>query len=220
LLCRESGAILLPRRSASRHVRVVVGGRLRVAPFFGAARAVALQRAAHLLFELIVFARAVFSASTFHQCASFESADNLPERDHCGYPRSETSNHATVTSAGGTSESLIDGPLVAAYTINNLQPTNITIPGYAPRGKLYQANITARSDGGTVTPLISDFNARAADGTTYRVIDTVATPNGISPAPTNQGHHSDGKIYFDVTGPTAERRRVQRRSGRRADLDV
>jgi hypothetical protein len=101
----------------------------------------------------------------------------------------------------GTSESLIDGPLVTAYTVNNLQPANITIPGYTPRGKLYQANITARSDGGTVTPLISDFNARAADGTTYRVIDTVATPNGISPAPINQGQHSDGKIYFDVTGP-------------------
>jgi hypothetical protein len=91
--------------------------------------------------------------------------------------------------------------LVTAYTVSNLQPTNITIPGYTPRGKLYQANITARSDGGTVTPLISDFNARAADGTTYRVIDTVATPNGISPAPINQGQHSDGKIYFDVTGP-------------------
>lgn len=101
----------------------------------------------------------------------------------------------------GTSESLIDGPLVTAYTVSNLQPTNITIPGYTPRGKLYQANVTARSDGGTVTPLISDFNARAADGTTYRVIDTVATPNGISPAPINQGQHSDGKIYFDVTGP-------------------
>jgi hypothetical protein len=71
-------------------------------------------------------------------------------------------------------------------------PASITIPGYAPRGNLYRANITARSDGGTVTPLISDFNARAAEGTTYRVIDTVATPNGISPTPINQGQHSNG----------------------------
>jgi uncharacterized protein DUF1942 len=54
---------------------------------------------------------------------------------------------------------------------------------------------------GTVTPLISDFNARAKDGTTYRVIDTVATPDGIPPTPINQGQRSYGKIYFDVTGP-------------------
>jgi hypothetical protein len=81
-------------------------------------------------------------------------------------------------------------------------PASITIPGYAPRENLYQANITARSDGGTVTPLISDFNARAAEGTTYWVIDTVATPNGISPTPINQGQHSDGKIYF-LSAPAA-----------------
>jgi hypothetical protein len=66
---------------------------------------------------------------------------------------------------------------------------------------LYQANIAARSDGGPVTPPISDFNARAKDGTTYRVIDTVATPDGIPPTPISQGQRSDGKIYFDVTGP-------------------
>lgn len=105
-----------------------------------------------------------------------------------------------ATQAFGTSERLVDGALVTAYTVSNLQPTNITIPGYTPQGKLYQANITAKSDGGTVTPLISDFNARAANGQTYRVIDTVATPNGISPAPLNQGQESNGKIYFDVTG--------------------
>jgi hypothetical protein len=70
-----------------------------------------------------------------------------------------------------------------------------------PRSKLYQANIAARSDGGPVTPPISDFNARAKDGTTYRVIDTVATPDGIPPTPISQRQRSDGKIYFDVTGP-------------------
>jgi hypothetical protein len=51
-----------------------------------------------------------------------------------------------------------------------------------------------------VTPVISDFNARAANGQTYRVIDTVATPDGISPAPLNQGDQRSGKIYFDATG--------------------
>lgn len=100
----------------------------------------------------------------------------------------------------GTSEKLVDGPMVTAYTVNNLHPSTVTIPGYTPQGKLYQADITATSDGGTVTPLISDFNARAANGQTYRVIDNVATPNGISPAPLDQGQRANGVIYFDVTG--------------------
>lgn len=100
----------------------------------------------------------------------------------------------------GTSQQLVDGPMVTDYTVSNLQPSNVTIPGYTPHGQLYQADVTAKSDSGTVTPLISDFNARAADGTTYRVIDNVAVPNGISPAPINQGQQASGKVYFDVTG--------------------
>jgi hypothetical protein len=100
----------------------------------------------------------------------------------------------------GTSEKLFDGPMVTSYTVSNLQPTNVAIPGYVPAGKLYQADITAKSDSGTVTPLISDFNARAANGQTYRVIDTVPTPDGISPTPLEQGDQRSGKIYFDVTG--------------------
>ncbi|GBE66484.1 immunogenic protein MPT63 [Mycobacterium sp. MFM001] len=101
----------------------------------------------------------------------------------------------------GTSEALFDGPMVTNYTVSNLQPSNAVIPGYTPQGKLYQADVTVRSDGGTVTPLISDFNARAADGTTYRVLDTVPAPNGVPPAPLNQGQQANGEIYFDVTGP-------------------
>lgn len=101
----------------------------------------------------------------------------------------------------GTSESLFDGALVTNYTVNNLHPSNVVIPGYTPQGKLYQADVNVRSDSGTVTPLISDFNARAADGTTYRVIDTVPVPNGVPPEPLNQGQQANGEIYFDVTGP-------------------
>lgn len=101
----------------------------------------------------------------------------------------------------GTSEQLLDGALVTAYTVNNLQASNVVIPGDTPQGKLYQADLTATANSGTVTPLISDFNARAANGQTYRVIDTVPTPNGIPPTPLNQGQQSNGKIYFDVTGP-------------------
>lgn len=121
----------------------------------------------------------------------------------------------------GTSEQLVDGPMVTAYTVSNLQPANVTIPGYTPKGQLYQANITAQSTSGTVTPLISDFSARAANGSaanvpagappagngtaangaTYHVIDTAAVPNGLSPAPITQGNQASGMLYFDVTGP-------------------
>jgi Domain of unknown function (DUF1942) len=101
----------------------------------------------------------------------------------------------------GTSEQLVDGPLVTAYTVSNLQQSNATIPGYTPQGQLYQANVTAQATNGTVTPLVSDFNARAGNGgQQYRVIDTVPLPNGLSPAPITQGNQASGTLYFDVTG--------------------
>jgi hypothetical protein len=100
----------------------------------------------------------------------------------------------------GTSEQLVDGPLVTAYTVSNLQPSNATVPGYTPQGHLYEANITAQANSGTVTPLVSDFNARAANGQQYRVVDTAPLANGLSPAPITQGNQASGTIYFDVTG--------------------
>jgi hypothetical protein len=100
----------------------------------------------------------------------------------------------------GTSESLIDGPMVTAYTVSNLQPSSIAIPGYTPKGTLYQADITARSDGGTVTPMVRDFSARGPNGQTYRLIDRVEVPNGLNPASIPQGSESRGTLYFDVTG--------------------
>lgn len=112
-----------------------------------------------------------------------------------------TASAAPPTIQGfGSSEQLIDGPLVTDYTVSNLQPSNATIPGYTPKGHLYQADITARSDGGIVTPMVSDFNARTPDGQQYRVIDKHPAPNGLSPAPLNQGQQASGTIYFDVTG--------------------
>jgi hypothetical protein len=100
----------------------------------------------------------------------------------------------------GTSEQLVDGPLITNYTVSNLQPASVTIPGYTPQGQLYQANVTAQANSGAVTPVVSDFNARAASGQQYRVIDTVPVPNGLSPAPILQGNQSTGTLYFDVTG--------------------
>ncbi|MBW0014027.1 MPT63 family protein [Mycobacterium sp.] len=100
----------------------------------------------------------------------------------------------------GASEQLIDGPLVTNYTVSNLRPSNVAIPGYTPKGTLYQADITARSDGGMVTPMVNDFIARGPNGQNYRVIDKVQVPNGLNPAPIPQGSESTGTLYFDVTG--------------------
>src|SRR5437868_10525131 len=46
----------------------------------------------------------------------------------------------------GTSEQLVDGPLITNYTVSNLQPSNAAIPGYTPKGTLYQADVTAKSE--------------------------------------------------------------------------
>jgi Domain of unknown function (DUF1942) len=100
----------------------------------------------------------------------------------------------------GTSEPLIDGPLVTNYTVSNLQPSSVAIPGDTLKGTLYQADITAKSDGGLVTPMVNDFIARGPNGQNYRVIDKVQAPGSLNPAPIPQGSESNGTLYFDVTG--------------------
>jgi hypothetical protein len=112
---------------------------------------------------------------------------------------------ATATAAPniqgfGTSQQLIDGPLITNYTVSNLQPSNNAIPGYTPKGTLYQADVTARSDAGLVTPMVNDFIARGPNGQNYRVIDKVGAPGSLNPAPIPQGSESTGTLYFDVTG--------------------
>jgi len=112
-----------------------------------------------------------------------------------------TASAAPPTIQGfGTSEQLVDGPMVTNYTVGSLQPSSTTIPGYTPKGQLYQADITVNSDSGIVTPVVADFNARAANGQSYRVIDRFPAPNGLSPAPITQGGQTSGTVYFDVTG--------------------
>jgi hypothetical protein len=121
----------------------------------------------------------------------------------------------------GTSEQLNDGPMSTAYTVSNLHPSNVAIPGYTPHGHLYQADIAAQANSGTVTPVVSDFSARSTvghaanvppgappvgngtteNGATYHMINNVAVPNGLSPAPITQGNQASGTLYFDVTGP-------------------
>jgi hypothetical protein len=100
----------------------------------------------------------------------------------------------------GTSEPLVDGPMITNYTVSNLQPSNVVIPGFTPKGTLYQADIVVRSDGGVVTPQVRDFSARGPNGQTYKLVDSVEVPNGLNPAPIPQGSESKGTLYFDATG--------------------
>ena len=39
--------------------------------------------------------------------------------------------------------------MITNYTVSNLTVSNAAIPGYTPKGTLYQADVTAKSDGGT-----------------------------------------------------------------------
>ncbi|OBK31612.1 hypothetical protein A5634_13625 [Mycobacterium asiaticum] len=100
----------------------------------------------------------------------------------------------------GTSQQLVSGPMITTYTVGNLQQSTVTIPGYTPKGTLYQADITARSDAGTVTPMVKNFSARGPNGQTYKLIDKASAPGSLNPAPIPQGSESTGTLYFDVTG--------------------
>jgi hypothetical protein len=101
----------------------------------------------------------------------------------------------------GVRESLSDagGAVVTGWTVNNLRPSSDVIP-YLVAGRLYEATATAEADQGTVAPIVSDFNARSADGQTYHVLANVATPQGVNPSALPQGGKTTGKLYFDVTG--------------------
>jgi hypothetical protein len=117
-----------------------------------------------------------------------------------GVMTAATASASPIIQGLGTSETLVDGPLITAYTVSNLQPASAMIPGYTPKGQLWQADVNAQANSGVVTPVVADFNARTGDNQTYRVISTKPTPEALSPAPITQGGQATGKIYFDVTG--------------------
>jgi Domain of unknown function (DUF1942) len=94
------------------------------------------------------------------------------------------------------------GQVELGWTVTDLKSSADTIPAYPVAGKLWEATATVRAIRGTVTPAISQFNARTAGGVDYRVLWQAAGPNTISGATIPQGAQSSGKIYFDVTGPS------------------
>ncbi len=111
---------------------------------------------------------------------------------------------STTTGALGSTQTLTnaDGLVVTAYTVNFLAPS-LDAPTvlYPVQGRLYQASVVVQALKGTVTPLLPMFNARAANGDTYRML---ASPSwgGIQGLTLAEGQKSSGRIYFDVTGAT------------------
>jgi hypothetical protein len=104
-----------------------------------------------------------------------------------------------TTSQIGSPAKLENGGVVQTWTIGDLKPSTDTIP-YQAHGTLWEATATDEAVEGSVTPIVSNLNARTADGQNYRVLFEVATPQGVNPATLTEGQKTTGKIYFDVTG--------------------
>jgi hypothetical protein len=105
---------------------------------------------------------------------------------------------ASVHTLGGQAE-LVNGNVVQGWTIRDLKPSADAIP-HSAAGTVWEATASDTAIQGTVIPVVSNLNARARDGETYRVLFGVATPQGVNPATLGQSQTTSGKVYFDVTG--------------------
>ncbi|WP_006246523.1 MPT63 family protein [Mycolicibacterium tusciae] len=103
----------------------------------------------------------------------------------------------------GSQAKVVDGAVVQGWTISDLKPSSDAIP-HPVSGTLWEATATDEALEGSATPIVSNLNARAQDGQTYRVLFGVATPQGVNPSTLVQGQATTGKVYFDVTGSTPE----------------
>lgn len=103
------------------------------------------------------------------------------------------------TTTFGDDAELVDNGVVQAWVVSDLRRSADVID-YPVRGTLWEATATGVAVAGTVTPVVSNFNARADDGATYRVLFGAATPLGVNPATLAESQHTTGKLYFDVTG--------------------
>jgi Domain of unknown function (DUF1942) len=108
-----------------------------------------------------------------------------------------------TTQTIGSEGKLVDGNVIQAWTITDLKPSTDVIP-YQPIGTLWEATATDEAIQGAATPIVSNLNARAKSGQTYRALFGVATPQGVNPATLGQGQETTGKVYFDVTGDKPE----------------
>ncbi|MGU3502769.1 MPT63 family protein [Mycobacterium sp. C31M] len=107
---------------------------------------------------------------------------------------------ATVTTTQlGSQAELHDGNVVQGWTVTGLKVSTDTIPAEI-HGTLWEATATDEALEGSATPIVSNFNARARNGDTYRALFGVATAQGVNPSTLSQGQQTSGKVYFDVTG--------------------
>ncbi|OBI72379.1 MPT63 family protein [Mycobacterium sp. E740] len=113
------------------------------------------------------------------------------------------SEAAAQTQTLGSQGKLVDGAVVQGWTVTGLKPSSDAIP-YHAAGTLWEATATDQAVQGSATPIVSNFNARAADGQTYRALFGVATPQGVNPSTIAQGQQTSGKVYFDVTGASPD----------------
>jgi hypothetical protein len=113
-----------------------------------------------------------------------------------GAPIAVSDTHTTTL---GSQVELVDGAVMQGWTVTDLKPSSDVIP-HPVRGTLWEATATDVAITGSATPIVSNFNARARNGDTYRVLFGAATPQGVNPATLAQGQHTTGKLYFDVTG--------------------
>jgi hypothetical protein len=109
---------------------------------------------------------------------------------------------ATTTSIGSQAK-LVDGNVVQGWTISNLKTSSDAVP-YPVQGTLWEATATDEAIQGGATPIVSNLNARARSGQTYRALFGVATSEGVNPSTLGQGQKTTGKVYFDVTGDTPD----------------
>lgn len=109
-----------------------------------------------------------------------------------------------VTGKFGSELTMTDtvGQVLLSWKVNNLKSSAAMIPGYPVAGQLWEATATVKAIRGSVTPAISQFNARTADDVNYRVLWQASGPDTISGATIPEGQEATGKIYFDVTGPS------------------
>jgi hypothetical protein len=108
-----------------------------------------------------------------------------------------------TTTTIGNQAKLTNGDVVQGWTISNLKTSTDQIP-YPVAGTLWEATATDQAIEGSATPIVSNLNARAKSGETYRVLYGVATPQGVNPATLAEGQKTTGKVYFDVVGPTPD----------------
>lgn len=95
----------------------------------------------------------------------------------------------------GQQADLVNGSVAQGWTVTDLKTSTDTIP-YAVRGTLWEATATDEALQGAATPIVSNFNARAQNGETYRALWQVATAQGVNPATLSQGQETTGKVYF------------------------